>query len=317
MMSTDPNVIEAAKWAGFFRARGFCPLPGDPNPEDGRKKPLCRFKDYFEGPAPSDLFDQFPSSNLQVITGRYWRLLVIDLDGQAGQDWFFGLGKPIPKTWAVRSGGGHGLHLWFRIPATYPHELRKAFLWNGENKHEGVERLCDRSLAMAPPSIHPTTGNRYQWANDGRFLPPTKLPMPADCPRWILDLPPIVKPRPEPAVIARGDGARLMPSSGGRYRIADVIDAIPDKIALVASWGVRFDGYRSPDGWWQCHAIDRPDSKASAAVHEASGFYTDQGSSARYRLFDLAVAMGQALDWRDAVASLGERYRSPQLERAS
>jgi hypothetical protein len=315
MMSADSNIAEARKWAAFYRARGFNPLPSDPNPEDGRKKPLCRYTEYRESPAPADLFERFPSSNIQVMAGRHWRLLVIDLDGQAGQDWFFGLGKPVPKTWAVRSGGGDGLHLWFRLPANYPRELPKAFLWKGEGKHEGVERLCDKSLAMAPPSLHPTTGRRYTWANDARFVPPTRLAMPADCPRWILDLPTLAKPKPEPVISVAMP--TLAPSREGRYRIADVIHAIPDKIALAASWGVKFDGYRTADGWHQCHAIDRPDGMASAAIHEDSGYYTDLGSGSRYRLFDLAVAMGQAPDWRDAISALGERYRAPQLEKAS
>lgn len=304
------NLAEARKWAGFYQSRGLCPLPSDPTPDDGRKKPLCRYRDFFEAPAPGDLFEQFPTSNIQVITGRFWRLLVIDCDGQAGADWLFSLDRPIPKTWAVRSGGG-GLHLWFRLPENYAKPLPKGFLWKGDGKHEAVERLCDRSLAMAPPSIHPVSGKRYVWANDARFLPPTKLPLPADCPRWLLDLKPIERERSTLVITPPQDGAsRLESPIRGRYRVADVLDAIPDKIALAASWGLRFEGRRTQDGWWPAHAFDRPDDVASAAVHEDTGFYTDLGSGTRFKLFDLAVALGQSGDWQEAVEALGGRFRA-------
>ena len=308
-VSTDPNIAEAARWADFLRSRGFNVLPSDPNPTDGRKKPLCRYAHYRETAAPADLFDRFPTSNLQVMTGRFWRLLVIDLDGPESIEWWNGLDQSIPRTWAVRSGGG-GLHVWFRLRAGMTRELPKAILWKGDGKHSAAERLCDKSLAMAPPSIHPVTGKRYTWANDGPYVPPTRLAMPGDCPRWLLDLPPIrseVVPYVSPV---RPDSPRIVTASG-RYRASDVRESIPDVLALVASWGVKF-GTDTGRDWVECHALGREDRNPSAAINRRTGSYDDKGTGTSMGLFDLAVALGQYADWRDAVADLGERYRAAQ-----
>ena len=315
----DPSVALARKWAAFYSARGMQPLPSDPKPADGRKKPLCRFKDYWEAKAPADLFSRFETTNIQVITGRFWKLLVIDLDGQAGRDWFWALGKPVPRTWGVRSGSGTGMHLWFRLPPNFETPLPKAFLWESEarqadkTKHETVERLCDRSLVMAPPSIHPVTGNRYTWLQDDQFLPPTKMPLPALCPQWILDLPPVPPKREASHPIVAIPSAAPLTSHGGWYDWREVQAVIPDKVSLAARWGVRFTGSVSR-GWAECHAIDRRDEKPSAAVDIETGRYVDLGSGTRLGLFNLAVALGVAPDFRSAVSALGEQYRAKQRE---
>jgi hypothetical protein len=299
----DPeNVRKRDAMAEFFRARGLNPLPSS----DAEKKPLVRFREYWEAPAPADLFEQHKSACVQVMTGRHWRLLVIDLDGPAALAWWAGLPRAKPKTWVTHSGGG-GQHWWFSLPENYPHPLPKAVLWADGAKHSQVDRLCDRSLVMAPPSIHPRTGKRYQFLDT--WHSPARLPMPAMCPNWVLAMPDItprrvIEMRPAEAV-ARHSG----PVPGGRYRAEDVRAAIPDVIGLAASWGVKFTG-RVRDGWHECRALDREDRNPSAAVNAVTGTYKDLGSGLGLGLFDLAAACGQGSDWREAVAILGERYRA-------
>jgi hypothetical protein len=287
----NDDMTTCRRWAEFFRLRGFNPLPSDPTPhaEGGRKKPLCRYADLWETPASPDLFDRFPTTNVQVMTGRHWRLLVIDLDGPEAPERFKRMGR-TPRTWATHSGG-NGVHLWFMLAPGIERELPKAFLWKGEESHSAIERLCDRSLVMAPPSIHPKTGNRYRFRSS--WESPEKLPMPAACPAWILEAKPIES------------APKIKPM---RRDAADLIGSIPHKVDIARSWGVRFTGRPTQKGWWPCHAIDREDRTASAAVHQDSGFYVDQGSGERLSFIDLGIRMGAFMDFKDAMTRLGVKH---------
>jgi hypothetical protein len=89
----------------------------------------------------------------------------------------------------------------------------------------------------------------------------------------------------------------------------EVIAAIPDKVALAESWGIRFDSKRlGPSGSLPRHAFDRRDEKAGAAIHHEWGNYTDRGSGQRLSLFGLAVALNVYADRGEAIQQLGERY---------
>jgi hypothetical protein len=295
MLQADIDLI--SKWAGFYAERGMNALPMRPD----AKRPFIRYADYWERPVPPGLFDRYPAAGIQVMTGRRWRLLVIDLDGPEARERWASMGR-CPATWATHSGGD-GLHLWFRLPAGLTRPIPTAFLWRGEAGHSAIERLCDHSLIVAPPSIHPTTGRRYRFLD--RRHSPARLPMPADCPRWILHARPIGQPAPAVAP------ATLPPrrkTEGERYDRRDVLESVPDKIGLARSWGVLFRGRRSPSGWVPCHAIDREDRNPSAAVHERTGSYCDLGSGLRLSFFDLAATLGVYPDWRAAMDDLGNRY---------
>jgi hypothetical protein len=282
---TTADIAKARELAAFYKLRGFQPLPSSPV----EKRPLCRYAEWWETTAPDNLFDRFETSNIQVMTGRHWRLLVFDLDGPAASEHWETLGRS-PRTWVTQSGGG-GRHLWFRLPAGYPHKLPKAFVWKGEGEHSAIERLCDQSLVMAPPSIHPKTGNRYVFAD--RANSPFGLPMPADCPDWVLRLRPLVT-RKAPELVAQ------RPSY--RPRVSAPLSA--DPVTLARSWGVRFTGRVNGRGWAECHAIDREDSRPSAAVHVDSGAYVDLGSGLKLSLAGLGVTLHQFHDIRDALSQL-------------
>ena len=279
-----PSQARARIYASYYRERGYQPIPSSPTD----KRPLCRYADYWDSPAPDDLFDRFPSTNIQLMTGRRWRLLVIDLDGQAAIDKWRELcrSRRMPRTWTTHSGGG-GRHLWYRISRDHPEPLPKAVLWRGDGPHQAIERLCDRSLVIAPPSIHHKTGSMYQFDSSGS---PFRTGSPADCPAWILAMRPIDQtPRRVKRVYTTPSTAPIWTR---------------DPIALAKSWGVWFTGRVSPRGWAECHAIDRDDVKPSAAVHAESGVYTDRGSGLSLSLARLGVVLGRFIDIRDAMAYL-------------
>jgi hypothetical protein len=78
------------------------------------------------------------------------------------------LGKSLPRTSAVRSGGG-GLHLYFRHDAY----SRRVLVPLGNTYVKGAKRDKAVELFVGPPhpflapgTIHQKTGNRYEWIHE-------------------------------------------------------------------------------------------------------------------------------------------------------
>lgn len=297
---SERDIQGAATWAEFYKSRGFQVLPS--RPDD--KRPMIRFADYWEKPLPDDTIARWPTSNLQIMCGRHWRLLIVDVDGEEAAS-KVNLQWGNLKTWVTHSGG-EGRHWWFLIPRDYPRELTKGVLWKADEKHSAIERLCDRSLVMVPPSIHPETGKRYQFLARHN---PKVVPLPATCPRWILEAKPIdLRPSPPPAPPRPSPVPRVSPSNHVFDR-ESVLSAITDKVSIAESWGLRVASRRmTHSGWIECHALDRPDKNPSAAIHPETGTFVDRGNGLRLSFFDLGVALGQFHDWRDALHQLGDRF---------
>lgn len=293
------DVSLTRKWASLYRMRGFNPLPS----RTDDKRPMVRFREWWEASAPSDLFDNHETTNIQVMTGRHWRLLVIDLDGPEARERFKAMGQ-TPRTWATHSGG-NGLHLWFTLPSGIATEIPKAFLWKGDEGHSAIERLCDRSLIMAPPSIHPKTGKRYRFASASES--PARMPMPARCPAWILNAKALdMRPAFVPFTAPKPSARRTIVNASFDRR--EVLDAIAFKVDLARSWGLRVAGKAQPNGFVPCHAIGREDRNPSAGIHEATGTYVEPGAGIKLSFFDLAVALGQYHDFKEAIGDLGARH---------
>jgi hypothetical protein len=308
---SDLDLAETRLFWAFYRMRGLNPIPSCPT----EKKPLIRFADRYgwDTKLPDDTLEKHPTTNLQVMCGRPWGLLVIDLDGDEAARRFAERAGGLPRTWVSHSGGG-GRHVWFTIEHEGP-ELPKAILWKGDGPHEAIERLGDRSLVIAPPSIHPKTGLRYEWLDRAHSPLGHGLGRPAPAPDWLLAWPPVdarptLRVPPSVARITRQRpitiDARITP--GVRADRNDVLAAIPDKIGLARSWGVRFAGRPTTRGYWPCHAIDRDDDRPSAAVRAHDGYYVDRGTDRRLTFFDLAIALGVYRDFREALDDLGSRY---------
>lgn len=303
----NPNRILALEWANLYRIRGFNVLPS----REDSKRPMCRYAHLWETQAPEEWFTEkmWPDTGcLQLMCGRPWRLLVMDLDGPEAITRWKDLGR-TPRTWVSHSGGG-GEHLWFRLPADLEKPIGKAMLWKGDEPHEAIERLCDQSLVMAPPSIHPTTGERYRFKSKNES--PLGSAMPADCPAWVLRLRPVevtgVRSLPSFSPNASSPATRVATQSPQRYDRVQVLAAIPDKLSLARSWGLRVAGRPNERGWAPCHAIDREDVHPSAAIHAASGSYVDHGSGLKLSLFNLGAQLGIYTDWREAINQLGAMH---------
>jgi hypothetical protein len=313
----DPASLRAARvWADTYRGFDFQPLPSDPRAaaDGGRKKPLCKYAQWWESYAPAGLFDRFPTTNIQVMTGRAWGLAVLDLDGQGGKDHVANHWGKLPRTWTVESGGG-GRHLWYRLPPGLPAKGRVR-LWGewdsgadgGKGSwahHTGIELLCDRCLIMAPPSVHPETRRPYRFLAG---LSPFEIAVPAMLPAWVWGMAEI-KPPPRPKSDAPPAPPRRDLPPGMRADRNSVLDAIPDKADVARGWGLRFaERAMESSGWVAVHDAGREDINPSARFCPATGSYWTPNSGKPVSLFDLGVALGHFADWMSCRDDLAARY---------
>ena len=121
-----------------------------------------------------------PDANVGIATGQPSGLLVLDIDiAKGGEESFRALEAqhgPFPATPTVLTGGG-GRHLYFRHPG---YAIRNSAGKLGA----GLDIRADGGQVVAPPSLHPTTGKRYEW--ESAHHPDTVPPAPA--PDWLLRL---------------------------------------------------------------------------------------------------------------------------------
>lgn len=126
-----PEQDFARNTAVFLRVKGKNPLP---TREDAKRPMLDSYAQYWDIQAPASLFTPEgwpPTRNLQLVLGRAWRLLALDLDGPEAIEQLATMGPPLPRTWVQHSGGG-GQHCIFSLPPDYPDAMPKCFLWKGD-----------------------------------------------------------------------------------------------------------------------------------------------------------------------------------------
>lgn len=111
----------------------------------------------------------------------------------------------LPETVTSITGSG-GLHMLFTAPASI--EVRNGVAG------DGIDVRGEGGQIVVYPSIHPTTGARYEW-EDGRAPWETAV---AEAPGWLLDL--VVKPEPTPAPLnapAQSTGPFATPDSPAEW----------------------------------------------------------------------------------------------------
>ena len=140
--------------------------------------------------------DQWPACNCAVATGSSsGGLLVVDVDGiweAPGDAWTLIANEcgGLPRTVTVLSGSGHSMHWYFLVPD----DVR---VGNTAGKlARGIDTRCEGGYVVCPPSIHPDTGNPYNWV-----FSPSEVPV-APVPVRLLDLL-LPKPRRLPLSPAR------------------------------------------------------------------------------------------------------------------
>lgn len=305
--------------ARIYRDAGLSPLP---SLADKKRPSLPSYAEYRAKSLEERFFLDWPAPNIQLMTGvaAYGdqKILVVDCDGQeASQAWrrIASSHGPLDYGWLVKTGG-NGEHWYFRIPPGVK-AVTTGLIWGlwdtyGDAglgrwvKHKEIKILGDGALAIAPPSRHVDTGAKYEFIG---FNPLARAALP-EAPEWLVGMPRLTAPRigaPKRAMDARRP-------SGESCRQA-VLDAMDDKAATAAAWGLRFASVGpNASGWMRCHAVDREDSTPSCAFHAESGVYKDFGSGATLSLFDLAVALGAFKTWCDALRWSEAKYLIPHRE---
>ena len=116
-------------------------------------------------------WQMWPDANVGIATGG---LLVLDVDGPKGAASV--AGKHLPVTPCVRTGNG-GWHYYYTSPAGVRLGSRTRLL-------PGLDVRAEGGYAVAPPSLHPDTGDLYEWAAG---FDPDDLPL-APAPDWLVEL---------------------------------------------------------------------------------------------------------------------------------
>lgn len=327
-----PEQIHLARvLAERYESKGWKCFPSKSN----KKAPLLpSYAQYWENPAPpvSELWDRWPSGNVQVVTGRNEGLCAIDCDGEEGIEqfrrWCDERGTTV-RTWVVSNDGREGRHLWFLIPkALRSRPTPKRLLWGvwepkandgsgGWKKRAAIEFIGDRSLIMAPPSINPRNGLMYQFH---KGCDPMSMPHPAYLPAWLLGMPTMQpgvgsNPPKRGNNVPNRSGYRHVPGSLDLpCRPSDVVDAIGDKLSLARSWRLQVASDRvNPSGWLQCHDHLREDSHPSAMFNPSSGRFWRPpvfGDERSICFFRLGVELGIYQGWREACVDLARTYLS-------
>ena len=153
----------------------------------------------------------YPGANIGIrIPDPY---LVIDVDprngGLAGLQWLETAHGRLPETMTSWSGRGDGgRHLWFIRPTTDDGRPGQPLApLTSRRLPAGIDLKTSSGYVVAPPSLHPDTGDPYRWAEPWRCADYT--------PRWLADLlipeAPSV-PAPRPAARPRRAGAGESPA---------------------------------------------------------------------------------------------------------
>jgi len=210
---TDPRLAEADR--ALRRGWALTPLQG--------KRPT-RSGWTTEAPLDRDaVLSWAQSGNVGLRTGRPSGVVVLDDDSDCGSA-SNALGLPLTPT--VKTGGG-GRHLYFRCP--------NGGLGNSASRlAQGIDVRGDGGVVALPGSVHPETGQPYEWVAG---CSPEDLPL-ADLPAKILErlrpAPRVGDDGPRPATtMAHAEDRLGRYAEGALKRAADTVAA--------ASEGTRND----------------------------------------------------------------------------
>lgn len=177
---------ERVKAAINYARRGMAVLPlhsikdghctcGDPNCSSPGKHPRTKtgLKEATTDQGKiRDWWASYPDANIGIVTGKASGIVVIDVDGEEGEESLKNLETdygPLPLTWEQITGGG-GRHIVFIRP-DWDHIKNRVRL------APGVDIRADDGYIVAEPSNH-ISGGMYFWeaAHHPDDIPPAEVP---------------------------------------------------------------------------------------------------------------------------------------------
>ena len=159
--TSKPPIVQAAQENIIEAAKGYAALGMSVIPLKGKRPVLTSWTQYQQNRAmPSEIeawYKQGILQNIGIVCGpASGNLVVLDLDGAAGYPAFAASFPQLAETYTVATGGGVGKHVYFRVD-TMPPSVKAM------NTPIGNLELCgDGRQVVAPPSVHPTTGQSYK-----------------------------------------------------------------------------------------------------------------------------------------------------------
>ncbi|NUQ03096.1 MAG: bifunctional DNA primase/polymerase [Anaerolineae bacterium] len=153
-----PPIVQAAQQDTILSAAlAYAALGLSVIPLDGKRPALKSWTQYQQQRADEATIRSWTFGNVGIVCGAVsGNLVVLDLDGAAGYAAFGATFPALAQTYTVASGGGVGRHVYFYVDVLSPSV--KAM-----NTPIGHLEVCgDGRQMVAPPSIHPITGQPYR-----------------------------------------------------------------------------------------------------------------------------------------------------------
>ena len=223
MTSTNqPLIVQAAQQnSSYLAATQYAQLGLSVVPLQGKRPNLTSWKTYQLRSAMQSEIDQWYQqglfNNVGIVCGEVSdNLVVLDLDGVAGYPAFIATFPELADTYTIATGGGVGKHVYFKAD-TMPPSVKAM------GTPIGNLELCGNGRqVVAPPSVHPTTGNTYRVEIETDIIQVDAL---SDLVKWIESF----KPQEQPSMWKPPQ--RLNPPSGNTIINLCVIDAITHELS--------------------------------------------------------------------------------------
>lgn len=111
---------------------------------------------------------EWPDANVGIACNSKTGPIVVDIDGESG--WTLLADTMIPPTRCATSGRDYRMHLYFDPMRSGTPVPRTIKLKRGDEKF-AVDVLGDGGYVVAPPSVHPETGEPYFWTSRNAIAP--------------------------------------------------------------------------------------------------------------------------------------------------
>ena len=168
--TNKPLMVAAAEQATIYAAAKAYAAQGlSVIPLNGKRPALKSWTGHQKRCATREMIDDWHRrdilKNVGIVCGAVsGNLVVLDLDGAAGYPAFAAALPHLAQTYTVASGGGVGKHVYFRVK-----RLPKSV--KAMNTPIGHLEVCGEGRqVVAPPSIHPKTGNPYRVEKEANIL---------------------------------------------------------------------------------------------------------------------------------------------------
>jgi hypothetical protein len=257
--SPQPPIVQAAQeQTTLTAALAYAALGLSIVPLDGKRPALTSWTAYQQTAASQEAIKAWNNAgllkNIGIVCGRVsGNLVVLDLDGAAGYPAFAATFPTLEETYTVASGGGVGKHVYFYVDSLPPSVKAMG------TPISNLELCGEGRQVVAPPSIHPTTGQPYRVERELEIL---QVPDLLELVAWIESF------KPYQSVRERQPPARISFPTGDAPLNPRVLEAIARTLAG--------QGFKQHGDWLHGSCI-HPERHKNGDRNQSFGFNTQSG----------------------------------------